>query len=224
MGCTSSKAPAALGSSENTLLTTATKAVEKDSPKRNSKVFKVGDAVEVVATGTIGVVVGQDGSSKPYLIKLDNGLVSWYSRCSFRATTLKPKPRDDTVEDIPLVVEHASAENSAMKAEEMREEVEESLVEPLLIGSAAVVSMEARRDTVEVVATGMIGTIVGRDGSSLPYLIKLDNGLVSWYSKDQVQANAKDEKLEDVPVNFLQAEPIVEYNSANNNVSWFCCK
>jgi hypothetical protein len=94
----------------------------------------------------------------------------------------------------------------------------------LLNGSAAVVSMEARRDTVEVVATGMIGTIVGRDGSSLPYLIKLDNGLVSWYSKDQVQANAKDEKLEDVPVNFLQTEPIVEYNSANNKVSWFCCK
>lgn len=175
----------------------------------------------------IGTVVGKDASSKPYLIKLDNGLISWYSSCSFRATDAKPK--EETVGDV-AVVEGVSADINVGKAEDIKQErideetVGESQVEPLLNAGAKepVVSIEARRDTVEVVATGMIGTIVGHDDSSLHYLIKLDNGLVSWYSKDQFQARGA--KAEDIPVGILQASPIVEYNGANSNVSWFCCK
>jgi hypothetical protein len=207
----------------------------KESPKDNSKVFGLGDAVEVVGAGMVGVIVGQDASSTPYLIKLDNGLVSWYSICSFRATDAKPKPKDETVEDVPVVpvvVEDASAEKNNAEVREIQLErieegkIQDSQVEPLLEEGAtdAAVSLAARKDAVEIVATGMIGTIVGQDESLLPYLIKLDNGLVSWYSKDQVQAKAKDATVEDVSVDILQTEPIMECNSANNNVSWFCCK
>jgi hypothetical protein len=38
------------------------------------------------------------------------------------------------------------------------------------------------------VGPGMVGTVTGYDGSASPYLIKLSNGLVAWYTRDQVQA------------------------------------
>jgi len=130
------------------------------------------------------------------------------------------------------VVEDASAKKKNAEGKDIQIErieegkVQDSQVESLLKDGAtdAAFSLAARRDTVEIVATGMIGTIVGQDESSLPYLIKLDHGLVSWYSKDQVQAKANDTTAMDVSVDILQTEPIMEYNSANNNVSWFCCK
>lgn len=120
-----------------------------------------------------------------------------------------------------------NAEGKDIQIEQIEEgEVQDSQVEPSLKDGAtdAAVSQAAHRHAVEIVATGMIGTIVGQDESPLPYLIKLDNGLVSWYSKDQVHAKANDATVEDVSVDIFKREPIMENISANNNVSWFCCK